>query len=76
MRSGDEAAAEAIYAKFLPFIAFAMQGLGSFLLHGKLMAALRLGLVPSASRIPSDALSWRGDAWTRRHASRFGPLGY
>lgn len=76
MRAGDEAAAEALYAKFLPFIGFAMQGLESFLCYGKLLAALRLGLEPSVPRLPSAPLLARGQDWTRRHAARFGPLSH
>jgi 4-hydroxy-tetrahydrodipicolinate synthase len=74
MRAGREAEAEALYRRILPFLVFAMQGIESFVLHGKLLAALRLGLDPSAQRIPSAALSRRGETWVRRFAAELGPL--
>lgn len=74
MRAGDEAAAEAHYAKLLPAIAFAMQGLGPFLLYGKLIAAMRLDLAPSIDRVPCDTPTPTGLAWARRLADRLGPL--
>jgi 4-hydroxy-tetrahydrodipicolinate synthase len=74
MRAGDEAGAEALYRRVLPFLAFAMQGVESFVLHGKLLAALRLGLEPSTLRIPSAQLTPRGEAWVRRFAGELGPL--
>lgn len=74
MRSGDEARAEAIYAEILPAIAFVMQGLGQLLAYGKLIAALRLGLAPSARRIPALNPTEQGIAWAARLAARLGPL--
>jgi 4-hydroxy-tetrahydrodipicolinate synthase len=74
MRSGNDAQAEALYRHLLPFVAFAMQGIEHLVLHGKLLAALRLGLAPSGSRIPSDTLTVRGEAWVRRFAGELGPL--
>jgi 4-hydroxy-tetrahydrodipicolinate synthase len=74
MRAGREAEAEALYRRILPFLVFAMQGIESFVLHGKLLAALRLGLDPSAQRIPSASLSRRGETWVRRFAAELGPL--
>ena len=73
-RAGDDATAEALYRKLLPAIAFAMQGLGTFLLYGKLIAAHRLGLTPSANRIPSDTATPTGLAWAERYAAELGPL--
>lgn len=74
MRRGDEAEAETLYRKLLPTIAFAMQGLPHFLLYGKLIAALRLGIAPSERRIPSDIPTLHGLAWARRLADDLGPL--
>jgi dihydrodipicolinate synthase/N-acetylneuraminate lyase len=76
MRAGNEAEAEALYQKFLPAISFCMQGLSQFLLYGKLIAALRLGIPPSANRLPSDTTSARGIAWAQRFADQLGPLPY
>lgn len=75
MRAGNEDAAEGAYRRLLPSVAFAMQGIEHFVLHGKLLAALRMGLAPSAQRIPSDRLTPRGEAWVRRFAAELGPLG-
>jgi len=75
MRTGDEGRAESIYRRLLPFTAFAMQGIEHFVLHGKLLAALRLGLPPSAARIPSDTLTPRGENWVRRFAAELGSMG-
>jgi hypothetical protein len=51
-----------------------MQGIGHFIGYGKLIAALRLGLAPSAARTPSDSLSERGRAWAARYTAELGPL--
>ncbi len=48
-RAGDEAGAETLYRRLLPAIAFMMQGLPTFLLYGKFIAAERLGLEPCRS---------------------------
>lgn len=74
MRAGDEPRAEELYRKLLPAIAFAMQGLGNFLLYGKLIAAARLGLAPSQNRIPSEVATPTGIAWAKRYAAELGPL--
>ena len=74
MRAGNEARAEALYAEILPTIAFVMQGLGQLLTYGKLVAALRLGIAPSARRIPSDIATKQGMAWAERLATSLGPL--
>jgi len=74
MRAGNEAEAESLYRTLLPAIAFAMQGLNTFLLYGKLIAALRLGLTPSENRIPSDTATPTGLAWAKRFAAELGPL--
>lgn len=74
MRAGDEARAEALYRTILPALCFAMQGLGNFLLYGKLIAAHRLGLAPSADRAPADTATPQGLSWARRFADELGPL--
>ena len=74
MRAGDERRAEELYRKLLPAIAFVMQGLSTFLLYGKLIAAERLGIAPSENRIPSDIATPTGLAWAKRYAQELGPL--
>jgi 4-hydroxy-tetrahydrodipicolinate synthase len=74
MREGREDDAEALYRKLLPVIAFAMQGLDTFVLYGKLIAALRLGLAPSHDRVPSAIATPTGLAWAQRFAAELGPL--
>ncbi len=74
MRAGDEVLAEALYRRMLPAVAFAMQGLGHLVLYGKFIAALRLGLEPSAQRNPSEIPSRHGLDWARRLASDLGKL--
>lgn len=74
MKVGKSDEAEALYQKLIPAIAFAMQGLGAFLLYGKLIAAHRLGLEPSALRVPTDRPTEAGLEWTRRFAEALGPL--
>lgn len=74
MRQGDEAGAEALYRRLLPTVAFIMQGVAHFVLYGKIIAALRLGLTPSHQRQPSDTPTPHGLAWARRLAADLGPL--
>lgn len=74
MRAGDEETAEALYRRLLPAIAFAMQGLSTFLCYGKLIAAHRLGLRPSADRAPAEAPTPLGAQWAERYARELGPL--
>jgi len=74
MRAGDERRAETLYQKLLPVIAFAMQGLGTFLLYGKVIAAARLGLAPSHDRVPHETATPTGLTWARRYAAELGPL--
>lgn len=74
MKDGREDEAEALYQKLIPAIAFAMQGLGAFLLYGKLIAAHRLGIEPSTLRIPTDRPTSSGLKWTKRFADALGPL--
>ena len=74
MAAGDEARAEALYARVLPAVTFVMQGLPHLLLYGKLIAAHRLGLEPCHLRNPSDQPTPQGLAWARRLACDLGPL--
>lgn len=74
MKAGNEDEAERLYQKLIPAIAFAMQGLGAFLLYGKLIAAHRLGIEPSTLRIPTDRPTSAGLEWTKRFSDALGPL--
>lgn len=74
MRAGDEALGESLYRNILPALTFAMQGLAQFILYGKLIAAHRLGLEPSADRAPADIATPHGLAWAKRYAAELGPL--
>ncbi|MGN6682998.1 MAG: dihydrodipicolinate synthase family protein [Devosia sp.] len=74
MAGGRESLAEELYRKLLPAVAFMMQGLATFLLYGKLIAAHRLGIAPSENRFPSDTATQIGLDWARRYAAELGPL--
>jgi len=74
MREGKENLAEELYRKLLPVVAFAMQGLDTFVLYGKLIAALRLGLEPSHDRVPAATATPTGLSWAKRFAAELGPL--
>lgn len=74
MRAGNEAGAEAMYRRILPYLSFAMQGLAQFMLYGKLIAAYRLGIEPSADRVPCDVASVQGRQWAKRFAEELGQL--
>ena len=74
MKAGDEATAERLYREILPALVFAMQGIEHFVLYGKRLAALRLGIEPSGRRIPSNAPHALGDASIARFAAALGPL--
>jgi 2-keto-3-deoxy-L-arabinonate dehydratase len=74
MREGDATRADEIYRRVLPAICFVMQTLSHFLVYGKLIAALRLGIAPSADRAPSDTATPLGRSWARRFADELGPL--
>ena len=76
MQDGDEDRADALYRRLLPTLTFIMQGIAHFVLYGKLIAALRLGIDPGAARLPSLTLSPRGEAWSRRLAAELGPLAH
>jgi len=67
--AGDEATAEAIYARILPGVVFMMQSLDSFLAYGKRIAAARLGLGPVHDRPPGHVPTAEGLAWTARYAA-------
>lgn len=74
MRSGDEAAAEAIYRTVLPAIIFNMQTLDTLLTYGKRMAALRLDLQEVFDRTPALVPTNFGLECVRRFAHSLGPL--
>ncbi len=74
MERGDEAQAEALYRRMLPAVTFAMQGLATYLLYGKLIAAHRLGLTPCAGRNPFETATPQGLDWARRLADDLGPI--
>jgi 4-hydroxy-tetrahydrodipicolinate synthase len=74
MRAGHEEEADSLYRKLLPAVCFIMQTLSHFLVYGKLIAALRLGIAPSAARAPSDIATPLGESWARRFAAELGPL--
>lgn len=74
MRAGDEARAEDLYRRVLPALCFAMQGLAQFLCYGKLIAAHRLGIAPSADRLPAEIATVHGARWAQRFAAELGPL--
>jgi 2-keto-3-deoxy-L-arabinonate dehydratase len=74
MRAGDESTAEATYRRLLPAVAFIMQTLSHFVLYGKLIAAIRLGIAESALRSPHDLPTEQCVAWARRYAAELGPL--
>ncbi|PZW40416.1 hypothetical protein C8P66_12456 [Humitalea rosea] len=70
---GDWAAAEALYARILPMIAFAMQGVAMFLCYGKRMTAWRMGLPEGVERSPALAPTPFGLACARRFTEALGP---
>lgn len=70
---GDAAEAEALYARALPLIAFAMQGVANFLCYGKRVAALRMGLGEVHERAPSLRPTPFGLAVAARFAESLGP---
>lgn len=71
---GDEDAAEALYARMSPTLAFIMQGVDHFVRYGKLIAALRLGLDLAPQTRSGPLLDAFGGAAAARFANRLGPL--
>jgi 2-keto-3-deoxy-L-arabinonate dehydratase len=74
VRLGDMRKAESLYGSIAPALSFIMQGLPHFVLYGKLIAALRLGIAPSHNRRPADEPSAFGIAAAHRFADVLGPL--
>lgn len=73
MAAGDEAGAEAEYQRILPLIAFAMQGVATFLCYGKRVTAWRMGLPEVVERPPSLSPTPFGLECARRFADALGP---
>ncbi|MGG5809994.1 dihydrodipicolinate synthase family protein [Falsiroseomonas sp. CW058] len=73
MAAGEQDAAEAGYARILPMIAFAMQGVAMFLCYGKRMTGWRMGLPEVVERPPALAPTPFGLDCARRFAARLGP---
>lgn len=74
MSAGDEAAAEALYARALPAMVFAMQSIDHLVCYGKRIAAQRLGVDAVYDRSPGLAPTPFGIDCARRYARRLGPL--
>lgn len=74
MRTGDEAAAEAVYREILPGIVFAMSSIDHLVCYGKRIAALRLGLGEVRDRAPALAPNAFGLECVYRIAGALGPL--
>ena len=75
LRAGRRDDAQAIYAKILPAIVFAMQSLDTLTVYGKRIAAWRLGLDVVHDRAPALATTAFGLRVAREHAHRLGPIG-
>lgn len=73
-QAGDEAAAEALYARILPGVVFMMQSLDGFLAYGKRIAAARLSLGQVHDRPPGHVPTATGLAWAARYAAALPPL--
>ena len=73
-KSGDETAAEALYAGSLPAVVFIMQSLESLVLYGKRLFALRAGLPQVNDRSPATRPTEFGLAAIERFARQLGPL--
>ena len=71
---GDEAAAEAHYARVLPAITFIMQSLESLICYGKRIYGLRAG-VDVFDRAPAQRPTSFGLELAQAHAARLGPFG-
>ncbi len=72
-RAGDEAAAQAEYAKMLPAAVFVMQGIENLICYGKRLFGARAGL-PIHDRSPAMRPNEVGLAMVERFASRLGRL--
>jgi dihydrodipicolinate synthase/N-acetylneuraminate lyase len=70
--AGEAAAAEAEYRRILPMIAFAMQGVATFLCYGKRMTGWRMGLPEVVERPPALPPSVFGLDLARRYAAELG----
>lgn len=73
-RAGDAAGAEALYARALPAIVFAMQSIDHLICYGKRIAARRLGFDKVFDRTPGMAPTAFGTDCARRHADALGPF--
>jgi 4-hydroxy-tetrahydrodipicolinate synthase len=73
MAAGDEPAAEALYQRIAPMIAFAIQGVPVFLCYGKRMTAWRMALPEIVERPPALPPTPFGLACARRFADACGP---
>ncbi len=71
-RAGDAAAAEALYARALPAIVFAMQSIDHLICYGKRIAARRLGIDRVFDRAPGMVPTDFGADCARRHADALG----
>ncbi len=74
MRAGDEPEAEAIYARILPAIVFAMQSIDHLICYGKRIAAHRLGISAVHDRAPAQLPTPFGVDCAMRYARQFGRL--
>jgi 4-hydroxy-tetrahydrodipicolinate synthase len=73
LMASDEAAAEALYQRIAPMIAFVIQGVPVFLCYGKRMTAWRMGLPEIVERPPALPPTPFGLACARRFADACGP---
>ena len=74
MSAGDEEAAEALYARALPAVVFAMQSIDHLVCYGKRIAAQRLGLDGVYDRSPGLVPTKFGIDCALRYANRLGRL--
>jgi 4-hydroxy-tetrahydrodipicolinate synthase len=74
LQAGDAEGAARDYARICPLLAFLMQDIPHFVAYGRLVAALRLGLEPGASRAGLAPVPAFGQAIARRFADALGPL--
>ncbi len=74
MSSGQEEAAQTLYAHALPAIVFVMQSIDHLVCYGKRIAAQRLGIEAVHDRSPGLAPTPFGTTCARRYAGQLGPL--